>query len=142
MNIIKEKYYKIAKKKEATIEEIDCYIEEYKNYKIEFSMPGTMIATITSMSIVAITSLFSIQANIQGMMYSKLFDVAVKDSSVKIDNFGDFGISEILNLILNGITIAAAIIIIGILFCFFYNQYNKNRLSGFYEYKRELLHKK
>lgn len=142
MNITKEKYYNIAKKKEVTIEEIDCYIEEYKNYKIEFSVPGTLIATITSVSIVAVTSLFSIQANIQGMIYSKLFDEAVKDPSVKIDDFGDFGISEILDLVLNGITIATAIIIVGVLFCFFYNQYNKSRLSGFYEYKRELLHKK
>lgn len=141
--IIKKKYYNKAKNTTTTIEEVDCYIEEYKNIK-KISIPNicSLVASFGSLFVVTITSLFSTQAGLQGVIYSKVLDAYMKDTSNKLDNFGDFGVAQISDALAQGLAYI-------IVFCFaiatvgwIYNNYNQQRLAGFYEYKRELLKQK
>lgn len=66
----------------------------------------------------------------------------MNDPSNKLDDLGDFGVSEITNMLSQGLAylmvICLAIAIVG----WIYNGFNQKRLSGFYEYKRELLKQK
>lgn len=139
----KQRYYELAKNNATTIEEVDCYIEEYKNVK-KINIPNTcaLIASLGSLFVVTVTSLFSTQAGLQGVIYSKVLDAYMNDPSNKLDDFGDFGVSEITNMLSQGLAYlmvtCLAIAIVG----WIYNVYNQKRLSGFYEYKRELLKQK
>lgn len=141
--IIKKIYYDKAKNTTTTIEEVVCYIEEYKNIKkISISNICSLVASFGSLFVVTITSLFSTQAGVQGVIYSKVLDAYMKDPSNKLDNFGDFDVAQISDALAQGLAyifvLCFAIATVG----WIYNNYNQQSLAGFYEHKRELLKQK
>lgn len=145
--MFKNYYYNFAKANASSIEEIDCLIEEYKNIK-KISIPNScaLVFSLSSIFLVALTSLFSAETNLKVNIFSKLVDYHIKSPNItekelkELDtvarNLGFQENSQLFGKFLSYILLCTfAIVVVS----FLYNNFNQKRLSGLYEYKRELI---
>ncbi|EGO9003049.1 hypothetical protein D2A91_13880, partial [Enterococcus faecalis] len=81
--MFKNYYYNFAKANASSIEEIDCLIEEYKNIK-KISIPNScaLVFSLSSIFLVAFTSLFSAETNLKVNIFSKLVDYHIKSPNI------------------------------------------------------------
>lgn len=149
--MIKSYYFGVAKGKANSIEEIDCLIEEYKNIsKIKFSNAGILFLTLINIFFVTTTTMYTNQTTILMSIYSNAMsfitgekEATPSDRSEAINQISQLVPSDNDNsFIFEYLGYALCILLIILLICGLINRFRQKRLSGFYEYKRELIREK
>lgn len=142
-NFIKNHYYKFAKKNTKYIEEVDCYIEEYKNdKKFQISNIWALIISLASVLLVGISTNYSIKTSIITLLFPKVMELYEKENQISLKELDNFEIPDISKEISDFlVVILFTCTFISIILCM-YNYFKHQRLAGFYEYKRELIKNK
>ncbi|MEY8445568.1 hypothetical protein AALA44_05145 [Enterococcus ratti] len=142
-NFIKNHYYKFAKKNTKYIEEVDCYIEEYKNdKKFQISNIWALIISLASVLLVGISTNYSIKTSIITLLFPKVMELYEKENQISLKELDNFEIPDISKEISDFlVVILFTCTFISIILCM-YNYFKQQRLAGFYEYKRELIKNK
>ena len=142
-NFIKNHYYKFAKKNTKYIEEVDCYIEEYKNdKKFQISNIWAVIISLASVLLVGISTNYSIKTSIITLLFPKVMELYEKENQISLKELDNFDIPDISKEISDFlVVILFTCTFISIILCM-YNYFKQQRLAGFYKYKRELINNK